>query len=878
MPVNFPNSPSNDDEHSANGLVYKYNSTKGAWKRKFVAPTDATDINQLTDSSGLLTSSSTNVVADMAALIALTGMSSGDQAYVTANNKLYFYNGSGWYLIATVQNDAPSAITGVNGTYELAVDGTVTTITAVSTDPEGFPLTWSYSTSGLGSIATVSNTDGVFTITPSTTIADAGTFTLTINATDGINGAVSTSTNLTLEFIVTVTNSKYTTLLATATGTSDNNNITDASTNNHTVTVNGDATAGTFSPYRSGGYSWDFQGAGFYTNDTGHGESIEAENTASAFNVGTNDYTIEGWFKERDSETYSTNPNARLFDLGPNDNISLMRNYPNTGGKKLLLKENSSVIITSTNDVFDGNWHFIQVVRTGGYTKLYVDGTEEGSIASTTNINAISKIIVGAWSDYSYGFDGQIADFRFSNTARTAAVPTERLTSDSNTKLLVCSKPYLVDESGTATSLILRKSANGTRDYPDAIAFSPYDYDEYDATDHGGSVYFDQGSNLTLADNDNWDLTSSNFTIKFWVYMQQDTFPSGYIKWIDNAQTTTSTQGNWTLGVQSNQQVRLLIWDSSGTLTINTYSGTSKLIHNHQWYYVEWSGGTIKVNGETYISYTHPNTGAIGGNMVIGSGQNHEGNKEAYMKGYMADLHFVNGSTAAESSIPTAPMSSVSDTKLHIKGTDASIIDKSQSANLKLEGSVAGSTTQVKFASTKSMSFDSVDDLINLNGVLDLSQACTWEAWVYFDNHPDASGFMHMFQSASYTSTDPPFGIRFKTTGSMKINFVLYTTSGNHEVQSPNAVSLDTWYHLAFSRTSSGVYNVYIDGTRYSTFTESATYQSAGDVMVIGNSGTGSVPSRFLDGYMQDIRITQGLARYTAADETSNIPSAPLEG
>jgi hypothetical protein len=135
-----------------------------------------------------------------------------------------------------------------------------------------------------------------------------------------------------------------------------------------------------------------------------------------------------------------------------------------------------------------------------------------------------------------------------------------------------------------------------------------------------------------------------------------------------------------------------------------------------------------------------------------------------------------------------------------------------------------------------------------------------------------------MFQSASYSSTDPPFGIRFKTSGSMKINFVLYTTSSNHEVQSSNAANLNTWHHLAFSRTSSGVYNVYIDGIRYATFTESATYQSAGDVMVIGNSGTGSTSPRFLDGYMQDIRITQGLARYTSADESANIPTAPLEG
>ena len=85
----------------------------------------------------------------MAALIAKTGMSTGDQAYISSTNMLYLYTGTGWYLIATVQNDAPSAITNVDSAYSLDSNGTPTVITAVSTDPEGFPLTWSYAiTSG----------------------------------------------------------------------------------------------------------------------------------------------------------------------------------------------------------------------------------------------------------------------------------------------------------------------------------------------------------------------------------------------------------------------------------------------------------------------------------------------------------------------------------------------------------------------------------------------------------------------------------------------------------------------------------------------------------------------------------------------------------
>jgi len=112
------------------------------------------------------------------------------------------YTGSAWYLIATMTNASPTAITGVNATYDLATDGTATTITAVSTDPEGFPLTWSYAvtTGSLGSTATVSQADNVFTITPSTTEADAGSFSITFSVTDGATGAVNAVSAFTLVF------------------------------------------------------------------------------------------------------------------------------------------------------------------------------------------------------------------------------------------------------------------------------------------------------------------------------------------------------------------------------------------------------------------------------------------------------------------------------------------------------------------------------------------------------------------------------------------------------------------------------------------------------------------------------------------------------
>ena len=147
------------------------------------------------------------IYATMALLVAATGMSAGDMAFVSANNNLYLYTGSGWFKIATVENNSPSAITGVAAATTLASDGTATVITAVSTDPEGFPLTWSYAvttgslTNGGGASATVSQADNVFTITPTTTAAYAGTFSITFSATDGTN-AVTAASAFTLVFTV----------------------------------------------------------------------------------------------------------------------------------------------------------------------------------------------------------------------------------------------------------------------------------------------------------------------------------------------------------------------------------------------------------------------------------------------------------------------------------------------------------------------------------------------------------------------------------------------------------------------------------------------------------------------------------------------------
>ena len=252
MSINFPNSPSNGQQITTSGKTYTYNSSKTAWKANLAAGFDSSQVvnilNQnaidsavvnsvvsnsaeVLDSSQVVSLISTNsnkvyTVADLTALGAVTGMATGDQALVTSTNKLFMYNSTGWYLIATITNGAPSAISNVDSNYTLAADGTAIVVNAVATDPEGATLTWSSSTSGLGNIATIAQGSGdssnYFTITPSTNDSDAGTFTLTIAATDNVNGAVNFPASFTLSFAADwTTTAQQAKLVASDAGSND---------------------------------------------------------------------------------------------------------------------------------------------------------------------------------------------------------------------------------------------------------------------------------------------------------------------------------------------------------------------------------------------------------------------------------------------------------------------------------------------------------------------------------------------------------------------------------------------------------------------------------------------------------------------------------
>ena len=155
-------------------------------------PTNAA-LTSVADGTGL-------VVYATPDLLPSSGLTAGDQAFVTSNNRIYISTGSGWYNVALI-NSTPTFTTGPDATYSLSNDLTPTVITLLAQDSDGQVVTYSATDSGMDGIATLSQDSSVFTITPLTDSAggNIGTFTITFQATDGI-GIASELSTFTLSF------------------------------------------------------------------------------------------------------------------------------------------------------------------------------------------------------------------------------------------------------------------------------------------------------------------------------------------------------------------------------------------------------------------------------------------------------------------------------------------------------------------------------------------------------------------------------------------------------------------------------------------------------------------------------------------------------
>jgi hypothetical protein len=437
-------------------------------------------------------------------------------------------------------------------------------------------------------------------------------------------------------------------------------------------------------------------------------------------------------------------------------------------------------------------------------------------------------------------------------------VPTEPLTADSNTLFITCHKPYIIYETPSATGSI---SVDGT---PFLKPFSPYDYDEYSATDNGGSIFVDNLSSST--DSVSCTLGSAigtgDFSISGWFYPPE-----------------IHSSGNkriWTIGGNNNVNGLGLLLKAGGEIrldfpgNVTSFNGSGGSIANRwQHFCVRRISGTATLHLDGVQKWTQSNNTINLSATNLEVGRDTSGNYGGH--GYISDFK-ISTSSLEGTTVPSAPTSSTG-ALVHIKGADASIIDKSQSANLKLVGNTTGSTTQAKFSNTKSMYFDGTGDYItNLPDDLFAFgyDPYTVEFWIYTASYPSYSSRYHIFGSS--TSAGNKYAVKL---GGGQID------SGNSDGDTntmgstcyANMPTAGNWVHVAFVRT--GIYSnqckCYINGSQGNQETDNTEWGTATD-NTIGATASGNYG---FNGYIQDLRVTKGLARYTA---NFTPPTASLEG
>lgn len=177
-----------------------------------------------------------------------------------------------------------------------------------------------------------------------------------------------------------------------------------------------------------------------------------------------------------------------------------------------------------------------------------------------------------------------------------------------------------------------------------------------------------------------------------------------------------------------------------------------------------------------------------------------------------------------------------------------------------LVGGAALSSTQSKFGG-KSLHFDGSTYMVS-GPSSDFGFGAgdfTVEFWVYFSSLAGDPYLMHFSQDASNR-----YALQLQTS-SNKLS--LYRAVGGVSQTmiegSVTGIVTGQWYHIALVRAS-GSTAIYVDGAVSLSPQTVSAMSWASSTMYVGNA-LPAAASNYLTGYIDDLRITKGVARYTSA-------------
>ena len=196
-------------------------------------------------------------------------------------------------------------------------------------------------------------------------------------------------------------------------------------------------------------------------------------------------------------------------------------------------------------------------------------------------------------------------------------------------------------------------------------------------------------------------------------------------------------------------------------------------------------------------------------------------------------------------------------------------------------GNASISTARSKFGGS-SCHFDGTGDYVDVGGTYWTTGAAidsgdfTIEFWLNIDAW---GGNSNQSPINNYGDGNGGWGF-YVSTSTGKVYWWFYNGSGwvyvNSSTGTRTALSLDTWYHIALTR-SGNIFRLFLDGTQEDSTTDSnAMTSSTGSVQ--SGIRLGAIDTDYpVNGYIDDVRISKGIARYTSnftAPTTAHSTSA----
>lgn len=625
------------------------------------------------------------------------------------------------------------------------------------------------------------------------------------------------------------------TLLLHGDGTNgaQNNTFLDSSTNNFTVTRNGNTTQGTNTPFSLPNGQW--------SNYFSSGALLQSSNSIG--NFGTGDFTVEFWINAFSSAQ------AIMVDFrGPSGAGATQLRIQFDNANTIVAGWVSDLQLVATSTATLNVWTHVAVVRSGTTATLYINGISQASITDSTSLTD-SGLVVGAYQGNSFYLGAYLSNIR---VVKGTAVytsnftpPTTALTAITNTSLLTCQSNAFKDNSSNNYAF----TVNGN---PLVQPFSPFlPTAAYSTSVNGGSMYFDgAGDYLSVANATQFDFPNDNFTIEFWLnptswYGSVVSKDGSFIIYRNNSSSTTK------MGVRFNNDSSLDFF-STDDVPVGVWSYWA-LVRNGNvftWYLNGVSSGSF-TNSLTVVTNSNPVTVGYTTTFNIS------------LTGYITDLRIIKGVAqyTANFTPPTAPLTAITNTSLLLNGTNAGIFDNAIKNNLETAANTQVSTSVKKYG-TGSMYFDGTSDyLVTSQAGPNFNYGTgnfTVEFWVY-----PLSGPVSEYNPTFYTNhADNNWNTG--TSGLRIHHGNLIFDAPFQQINFSTAISNNVWTHVAVVRNGNTI-TAYINGVNSGSVTRTATVGSDTDRPALSTSDTvGTGGREFMEGYIDDLRITKGIARYTA--------------